>query len=198
MNGRFQVNGRPLERSGKPASAAALEAILGIAGERSADVQQLAHETWSMTRNTPVAASAVGRALLQIIDASESLAIALLDKSTQLQQRALFAVALYQDQPLSQRELVRIIRFRSASSLRKALEPFLSGELPILEQAGTGRVRFRHRYLRLWFVLVRDLVRVRDVCRTILGVTADIHDYDGLRRLPEFRRRVGGDLVRVF
>ncbi len=43
-----------------------------------------------------------------------------------------------------------------------------------------------------------DLVRVRDVCRTILGATADIHDYDGLRRLPEFRRRVGGDLVRVF
>lgn len=43
-----------------------------------------------------------------------------------------------------------------------------------------------------------DLVRVRDVCRTILGVAADIHDYDGLRRLPEFRRRVGADLVRVF
>jgi uncharacterized protein len=43
-----------------------------------------------------------------------------------------------------------------------------------------------------------DLVRLRDLCRTILGTTADIHDYDGLRRLPEFRRRVGGDLVRVF
>jgi len=43
-----------------------------------------------------------------------------------------------------------------------------------------------------------DLVRVRDLCRTILGTTADIHDYDGLQRLPEFRRRVGGDLVRVF
>ena len=43
-----------------------------------------------------------------------------------------------------------------------------------------------------------DLVRVRDLCRTILGTSADIHDYDGLRRLPEFRRRVGGDLIRVF
>jgi uncharacterized protein len=43
-----------------------------------------------------------------------------------------------------------------------------------------------------------DLVRVRDLCRSILGTTADIHDYDGLRRLPEFRRRVGSDLVRVF
>jgi uncharacterized protein len=43
-----------------------------------------------------------------------------------------------------------------------------------------------------------DLVQVRDLCRSILGVAADIHDYDGLRRLPEFRRRVGGDLIRVF
>lgn len=31
---------REFERSGKPVSAAALEAILGVAGERSADVQQ--------------------------------------------------------------------------------------------------------------------------------------------------------------
>lgn len=43
-----------------------------------------------------------------------------------------------------------------------------------------------------------DLVRVRDLCRTILGTTTDIHDYDGLRRLPGFRQRVGNDLVRVF
>jgi predicted nucleotidyltransferase len=43
-----------------------------------------------------------------------------------------------------------------------------------------------------------DLVRVRDLCRTILGTATDIHDYDGLRRLPEFRRRVSGDLIRVF
>lgn len=43
-----------------------------------------------------------------------------------------------------------------------------------------------------------DLVRLRDLCHAILGTTADVHDYDGLRRLPEFRRRVGTDLVRVF
>ena len=43
-----------------------------------------------------------------------------------------------------------------------------------------------------------DLVRLRDMSRTILGATADIHDYDDLRRLPEFRQRVGTDLVRVF
>lgn len=168
---------REFERSAKPASAAALEAILGIAGERSADVQQLAHETWSMARDAPVAVSAVGRALLQIIGASESLALALLDKSTALQQRALFAVALYQDQPLSQRELVRITRFRSASSLRKALEHFLSGELPILEETGAGRVRFRHRYLRLWFVLER--VRAMN----FLPQLADPEEYQ--RLLPD-------------
>jgi uncharacterized protein len=43
-----------------------------------------------------------------------------------------------------------------------------------------------------------DLVRLRDMCCAILGTIADIHDYDGLRRLPEFRRRIGSDLVRVF
>jgi predicted nucleotidyltransferase len=43
-----------------------------------------------------------------------------------------------------------------------------------------------------------DLVRLRDFCRTFLGPSPDIHDYDGLRRLPEFRRRVGDDLIRVF
>lgn len=43
-----------------------------------------------------------------------------------------------------------------------------------------------------------DLVRVRDFCRNVLGAPADIHDYDGLRRLPEFRRHVGDDLIRVF
>lgn len=43
-----------------------------------------------------------------------------------------------------------------------------------------------------------DLVRVRDLCRTILGTTTYIHDYDGLRRLPKFRHRVDGDLIRVF
>jgi len=43
-----------------------------------------------------------------------------------------------------------------------------------------------------------DLVHVRDLCRIVLGTTADIHDYDDLHRLPEFRRRVGSDLVCVF
>lgn len=43
-----------------------------------------------------------------------------------------------------------------------------------------------------------DLVLVRNLCRTILGAAADVHDYDGLHRLPEFRQRVGDDLVRVF
>jgi len=43
-----------------------------------------------------------------------------------------------------------------------------------------------------------DLVRVRDFCRNLLGAPADIHDYDGLRRLPEFRKRISDDLIRVF
>ena len=43
-----------------------------------------------------------------------------------------------------------------------------------------------------------DLVRVRDVCRDILGTATEVHDFDGLRRLPQFRQRVEADIVRVF
>jgi uncharacterized protein len=44
-----------------------------------------------------------------------------------------------------------------------------------------------------------DLVRVKELCKTILGgAPADIHDYNGLRRFPDFARRVNADLIRVF
>jgi hypothetical protein len=43
-----------------------------------------------------------------------------------------------------------------------------------------------------------DLAHVQDRCAAILGVPAEAHDFDGLRRLPEFRKRVERDLVRVF
>lgn len=43
-----------------------------------------------------------------------------------------------------------------------------------------------------------NLAAVQDVCAEILGAHAEVHDYGGYLRLPEFRRRVGGDLTRVF
>lgn len=43
-----------------------------------------------------------------------------------------------------------------------------------------------------------NLVRVQDAVAEILGASAEVHDYGGYRRLPEFRQRVGDDLVRVF
>ena len=43
-----------------------------------------------------------------------------------------------------------------------------------------------------------NLAAVQDVCADILGARAEVHDYGGYLRLPEFRRRVGNDLVRVF
>jgi uncharacterized protein len=42
------------------------------------------------------------------------------------------------------------------------------------------------------------LARVQDACADILGAPAEVHDYDGYVRLPEFQRRVKADLIRVF
>lgn len=43
-----------------------------------------------------------------------------------------------------------------------------------------------------------NLPSVQDACAEILGAPAEVHDYDGYRRLPQFKRRVGADLIRVF
>jgi predicted nucleotidyltransferase len=42
-----------------------------------------------------------------------------------------------------------------------------------------------------------SLGNVQDAVSEILGAPAEVHDYGGYQRLPEFRQRVG-DLVRVF
>lgn len=43
-----------------------------------------------------------------------------------------------------------------------------------------------------------DLMRVQDECSRLLGRRAELHDYRGLARAPEFRARVSADLVNVF
>lgn len=43
-----------------------------------------------------------------------------------------------------------------------------------------------------------DLMRVQDECSRLLGRRAELHDYRGLERAPEFRARVSVDLVNVF
>lgn len=42
------------------------------------------------------------------------------------------------------------------------------------------------------------LARVQAACADILGAPAEVHDYGGYQRLPDFRRRVEADLIRVF
>lgn len=43
-----------------------------------------------------------------------------------------------------------------------------------------------------------DLARVRAVLADILNLPVDVHDYGGYLRLPDFRAKVGSDIVRVF
>lgn len=43
-----------------------------------------------------------------------------------------------------------------------------------------------------------DLVLVRDACSELLEAPVEVHDYGGYERLPDFRKRVEPDLIRVF
>jgi uncharacterized protein len=43
-----------------------------------------------------------------------------------------------------------------------------------------------------------DLMRVQDTCSRVLGCTAELHDYRGLARAPDFRSRVNAELINVF
>ena len=43
-----------------------------------------------------------------------------------------------------------------------------------------------------------DLMRVQVECTRLPGRRAELHDYRGLARAPEFRARVSADLVNVF
>jgi predicted nucleotidyltransferase len=43
-----------------------------------------------------------------------------------------------------------------------------------------------------------DMMRVQDEAARILGRPAELHDYRGLERAPDFKARISGDLVNVF
>lgn len=43
-----------------------------------------------------------------------------------------------------------------------------------------------------------NLVALKNGCRDILGVGAEVHDYGGYERLDAVRARIADDLIRVF
>ena len=43
-----------------------------------------------------------------------------------------------------------------------------------------------------------SLARVQDECERILGAPAELHDFGGYQRLPQFRKRIATDIIRVF
>lgn len=141
------------EASDRTAAPDAIQVILDLGGSRAADVQRLAYETWYAADQLPVDRSAVSRGLLKIIEDLEPEGFVLLRGATEHQQRALFTAAFFQDSAEPQTTVARIARFRSPGIYRKALQPFLAGDTPVLEDLGVGRVRFRNHYLRLWCLL---------------------------------------------
>ncbi len=79
----------------------------------------------------------------------------ILDEVTPAQRRALFAIAVRENQEFSRDVFLRFAGFRQHSSLASAMRPFLKGKNALLEKRGS-KVRYRERFMRLWMLLLRN------------------------------------------
>lgn len=105
----------------------------------------------------------------------------ILDTATAMQRRALFAIALREDEEFARDAFLRFAGFRGHSSLASATRPFLKGNSAILEKRGS-RIRFRERFIRLWFIV--QLMRNPSIFR---GTSAMIKDERYTQLLPYLR-----------
>ena len=76
----------------------------------------------------------------------------ILDEASPAQRRALFAIAVREDEEYARDTFLRFAGFRQHSSLTSAMRPFLKGNNAILEKRGS-KVRYRERFMRLWMLL---------------------------------------------
>jgi len=142
-------------KTGKRADPDALSLLVALGGPRANDVQQLAHEAWYAAESS-TSRREVLKGLSKILRGCEEMALYTLGNSTQRQQRALFCVAFFEGRPESLASIARRGGFSSAADYKGTLKIFLGGEAPMLEALPGGAVRFRHHYLRMWFLANRN------------------------------------------
>lgn len=142
---QYQATGRTL-------SDDALTILLAVAGNRSADVQRLAHEAWGCSHGGHTGLVQIKEAFTKIVGSYDDFGYHLLHTSTQHQFAVLAAIAYTQDLQLSGKETAEFAGLHTypAQAFRRATEPFLGGQSPILEMV-EGRLVFRSRWLRFWF-----------------------------------------------
>jgi AAA+ ATPase superfamily predicted ATPase len=134
-----------------------LQAIFALAGDSPNDLQQLAYHLWTQSTPGKLGQEELRRAFSALLAEVSRRGELILDAATPAQRRALFAVAIREDEETSTDSFIRFAGFNNNSSVGAALRPFLKGNNAILEKRGS-RVRYRERFMRLWVLL--QLVKI--------------------------------------
>jgi hypothetical protein len=130
----------------------ALQAIFALSGDSPNDQQQLAYHLWTQSTPGPVGITELRRAFAALMAEVSRRGELILDETTPAQRRALFAIALRENEEFARDAFFRFAGFRGHSSLASAMRPFLRGKNAVLEKRGS-RVRYRERFMRLWMLL---------------------------------------------
>jgi hypothetical protein len=145
LTGQFARGGRTLE-------ADALQAIFALAGDSPSDQQQFAYHLWTQSTPGDVGLAELRRAFAALMAEVSRRGEIILDTATPAQRRALFAIAVRENEQFAGEAFLRFAGFSGHSSLTSALRPFLKGNSAILEKRGS-KVRYRERFMRLWILL---------------------------------------------
>lgn len=142
---QFALGGRDLDD-------AASQAIFALSGDSPNDQQQLSYHLWTQSTPGPVGVAELRRAFTALMGEVSRRGELILDETTPAQRRALFAIALRENEEFARDDFLRFAGFRGHSSLASAMRPFLRGKNAVLEKRGS-RVRYRERFMRLWILL---------------------------------------------
>ena len=139
-------------RGDRQLSATTLSAIFTLAGDSPNDQQALAYHLWTQSTPGRVGPEALKRAFSVLLAEVNRRGEVILESATPAQRRALFAVAIREDEPVSTDSFIRFAGFKTNSAVAAAMRPFFKGNNAILEKHGS-RVKYRERFMRLWMLL---------------------------------------------
>jgi len=129
-----------------------LQAIFALSGDSPNDQQQLSYHLWTQSTPGKVGLPELQRAFATLMAEVTRRGEVILDNATPAQRRALFAVAVRENEEFARDSFLRFSGFKQHSSLTSAIRPFLKGNNAILEKRGS-KVRYRERFMRLWVLL---------------------------------------------
>jgi hypothetical protein len=139
-------------RGGRKLGGDTMQAIFALAGHSPSDQQQFAYHLWTQSTPEHIGLPELRRAFAALMAEVGRRGEVLLDEATPAQRRALFAVAVREDEEFARDSFLRFAGFRQHSSLTSALRAFQKGNSAILEKRGT-KMRYRERFMRLWMLL---------------------------------------------